>query len=355
MLKGEIVMRDHIFSGFIGTYTKGDSKGIYSFELNTENGRIENIRLAAELENPTYVTISEDKTRLYSVVKEGTQGGAAAFSISDGSGLTELNRQLSDGASPCHISVNKDSSLAVTANYHKGTIEAYGLTGDGSLLSASSVAQHEGTGPNADRQEKPHAHYAGFTPDENYIAAVDLGTDEIITYELNEGQLKEAAKLDVKPGSGPRHLVFHPERNIAYVMTELSSEVLVLEYSPNDGSFKEIQTVPAIPETFRENNQGSAIHISSDGRFVYAANRGHDSIAVYSVNEETGRLEFIEHTSTEGNWPRDFVLDPSEKYIVASNQETGGLTLFARDAQSGRLSLLQKDVSVPYPVCVKFL
>lgn len=348
-------MKDHIFSGFIGTYTKGDSKGIYSFELNTENGRLDNVKLAAELENPTYVTVSEDKTRLYSVVKEGAKGGAAAFSISDDGGLTELNRQLSDGASPCHISVNKDSDYAVTANYHKGTIEAYGLTGEGSLLSASSVAQHEGTGPNPDRQEKPHAHYAGFTPDGKFIAAVDLGTDEIITYELNDGVLKKAATLDVKPGSGPRHLVFHPERNIAYVMTELSSEVIVLEYSPNDGSFKVMQTVPAIPQTFRENNQGSAIHISSDGRFVYAANRGHDSIAVYSVNEETGKLDLIEHTSTEGNWPRDFVLDPSERYIVASNQETGNLTLFARDAQSGRLSLLQKDVSVPYPVCVKFL
>lgn len=138
-------------------------------------------------------------------------------------------------------------------------------------------------------------------------------------------------------------------------MTELSSEVIALEYHEEDGSFKELQYISAIPEDFTENSQGSAIHVSSDGRFVYAANRGHDSIAVFSINQESGKLTFIEHTSTEGSWPRDFILDPTEKFLVASNQESGNLVLYVRDTETGKLSLLQSDVAVPYPVCVKFL
>ena len=167
--------------------------------------------------------------------------------------------------------------------------------------------------------------------------------------------MEEAHTLLVKSGSGPRHITFHPNGKYAYVMTELSNEVITLSYNSDTGVFTELQYSPTIPEDFTENSQGSAIHISSDGRFVYAGNRGHDSIAVYSVNKENGELSFIEFTSTEGNWPRDFALDPTEKFIVASNQESSNLVLFARDTESGKLSLLDSQVSVPDPVCVKFL
>lgn len=165
----------------------------------------------------------------------------------------------------------------------------------------------------------------------------------------------EVSSLSVRPGSGPRHLTFHPNGIFAYLMTEISSEVVVLKYNPEDGSFTELQYIKAIPENFTENSQGSAIHISNDGRFVYAANRGHNSIAVFSVNGESGELTFIEHTSTEGDWPRDFVLDPTENFLVASNQNSSNLILFKRDRSTGRLTLIQSDVTVPDPVCVKFL
>jgi 6-phosphogluconolactonase len=158
----------------------------------------------------------------------------------------------------------------------------------------------------------------------------------------------------VKPGSGPRHIVFHPTKPLAYVMTEFSGEVLVLQYDSTNGSLKQIQAISTLPSSFTENNQGSAIHISSDGRFVYAGNRGHNSIASF-VADENGSLSFLEHTPTEGDWPRDFALDPTESYIVASNQESGNLVLFARDKETGKLSLLQSDITVPYAVCVKFL
>ncbi|MDN4071700.1 lactonase family protein [Fictibacillus terranigra] len=343
------------YSGYIGTYTKGESKGIYSFTLDTDEGRIADIKAAAQLGNPTYLTISEDNQYLYAVKKDGDMGGVAAYSITNESrGLALLNSQLTEGASPCHVSVDRENRNVLTANYHRGTVERFAVEQGKGVHPATSVIQHKGSGPD-ERQEKAHTHYAGFTPDEKYVAVVDLGIDKLITYQLNNGELNEVSSLSVKPGSGPRHLEFHPNGKMAYLMTEFSSEVIVLEYNEGDGSFAILQSISTIPEDFTENNQGSAIHVSSDGRFVYAANRGHNSIAIFSVKEESGELTFVDRTSTEGDWPRDFMLDPSGKFIVASNQESGNLVLFSRDENTGKLTLLQSDAFVPYPVCVKFL
>lgn len=342
------------FLGYIGTYTKGESKGIYRFTLDTNAERIINVEPVATLENPTYVTISKDNKNLYSVVKEGDKGGVTAFSINEESGeLAKINSQFSEGASPCHVSVNEGNHVVVTANYHKGTIESYEFNGQ--VNPVTSTMQHTGTGPNQSRQEKPHAHYSGFSPDEKFVLAVDLGTDEINTYKLDNSTLTKSSTLNVKPGSGPRHLTFHPNGKYAYIMTELSSEVIVLSYNKEDGSFTELQYISTIPADFTENNQGSAIHISKDGQFVYAGNRGHNSIAVYSVNQDNGKLELVEIVSSEGNWPRDFVIDPTENYVIASNEMSGNLVLFSRNQQTGKLTVIHSDVLVPEPVCVKFL
>lgn len=342
------------YIGYIGTYTKGESEGIYSFTLDIEAARITDVKVAAKVDNPTYLTISKDNRSLYSVVKEGDFGGVAAFSINNEE-LTFLNQQVLEGAPPCHVSVGNHNANVFSANYHKGTVEAYFVSEDGILEPPSSIAYHHGSGPD-ERQEKPHTHYAAFTPDEKYVVAVDLGTDQIITYSLNDGALEERSTLSIKPGSGPRHLVFHPSKStIAYLMTEFSSEVVVLEYHSEDGRFTELQTISTLPADFTENNQGSAIHITSDGQFVYAANRGHDSIALFSVDQDNGKLSFVEHTSTHGNWPRDFVLDPSEAFLVASNQNSSNIVLYSRDQETGKLTKLQADVVVPDPVCVKFL
>ncbi|PES96629.1 6-phosphogluconolactonase [Bacillus cereus] len=343
--------------GYVGTYTKEKSEGIYTFTLDTETKKISNVALAAKLDNPTYVTINRNNQYLYSVVKEGETGGIAAYSIDSHTGeLKEKNRQVVEGASPCHISVDSGNHVVVTANYHKGTIESFEVNEEnGTVSPAASIMAHEGSGPNKERQEKPHAHYAGYTPDEKYVVGVDLGIDKLITYEIKDSTLKEVNSLSVNPGSGPRHITFHPNGKYAYVMTELSSEVIVLTYNPEGGSFTELQYISTIPEQFDENSQGSAIHISSDGRFVYVANRGHNSIAVFSVDQHSGQLTFVEHTYTEGNWPRDFVLDPTEKFLVATNEKSHNLVLFSRDESTGKLTLIQSDVVVPEPVCVKFL
>jgi 6-phosphogluconolactonase len=343
------------FTGYIGTYTKGDSEGIYSFTLDTNERKIVDVKVAARLDNPTYLTISSNNRYLYSVVKEGGQGGLAAFSINENGELTAINSQFSEGSPPCHVSVDTKNNYVFSANYHKGTVESSLLNQeDGSVQPAVSILKHEGSGPDP-RQEKAHTHYAGLTPDEKYLAAVELGIDALITYKVkDDGTLEKVNLLPLKAGSGPRHLAFHPNGKYAYIMTEFSSEVIALNYHPENGHFTEIQYISTLPENFKENNQGSAIHISADGRFVYAGNRGHNSIALFQINQDSGELSFVEHTSTEGDWPRDFEIDPSEKFIVASNQESSNIVLYSRDESTGRLTLLESDIKVPHPVCVKF-
>lgn len=248
------------------------------------------------------------------------------------------------------------NSIVVAANYHKGTVESYLVRKDnGSLNAATVIVEHKGAGPNKERQEKAHAHYMDFTPDEKYVVAVDLGIDKVITYKESEGELIEVTRLSVKHGSGPRHLIFHPSAQYAYVMTEFSSEIIVLQYDAQSGSFKEKQYISTLPEEYSEDSYGSAIYISSDGKFVYAANRGHNSIVVFQVNEHNGKLTFIETVSTEGDWPRDFSLDPTERFLIAANERSNTLTLFTRNESTGKLTLVQKGVNVPEPVCVKFL
>ncbi|MFD2655955.1 lactonase family protein [Gracilibacillus thailandensis] len=341
------------YIGYIGSYTKKESQGVYRFTLDTEKKQITNVEVAANLDNPTYLTISNNNQYVYAVSKEGEQGGITAFTINDETGtLDRINSQATDDSAPCHVSVDRENQLVVTANYHTKQVEAFLTNEDGSLQPPKAI-EHEGNGPH-ERQEKPHLHFAGYTPDEQYVVVVDLGSDTITTYRPDGDVLQEVSVLTVKPGSGPRHIAFHPKASYAYVMTELSNEVIVLKYHEKEGTFEEVQYISTLPGDFNENSQGSAIHLSSDGKFVYAGNRGHNSIAIYRIKEDY-TVEFLEWTHTEGDWPRDFVLDPTEQFIVAANQESGTLVLFERDQEKGTLTLLQKDVQAPEAVCVKFL
>ncbi|WP_421904209.1 lactonase family protein [Oceanobacillus halophilus] len=344
------------YTGYIGTYTKRESQGIYSFELDTAERKLTNVRVVAEVNSPTYLKITDDKKYLYSICKEEGDGGVASFTIGENGELTLLNRQLSPGANPCHVNTDQNNRYLFSTNYHKGTVDSYLINPeDGTISPAVSTIQHTGSGPDP-RQEKPHVHYAGMTPDEKYLAVADLGSDLLVTYKVNDqGELKEVNRLEVPAGSGPRHIEFHPQlENIAYLVTEFGREVIVLNYDSVDGSFSIVQRVRTVPEDFTENNQGSAIHVSSDGKFVYAGNRGHNSIAVYKTEKNTGKLTLIEITPSEGDWPRDFVLDPSEEFLVVANQESDNLVLFARDKETGQLTLIQKDIHAPEAICLKF-
>lgn len=349
-------MANKKYRGFIGTYTKEKSEGIYTFVLDTEKGKITDVQLAAKLGNPTYLAISENQQFLYAVAAGEGEGGLAAYRIeADIAELAPLNRAMTEGTSPCYVAVNEHGDTVVASYYHRGTVEAHRVNADGSLQGVSSSVQHEGSGPNKERQEKPHVHYSDFTPDGKYVVVVDLGTDRIVTYTVGEGKLKEVASLAVRPGSGPRHLSFHPNGKFAYVMTELSNEIIVLAYDGETGTFTELQYHSTLPEDFTDHSQGAAIHVSCDGRFVYVSNRGHNSIAVFRIDENTGKVTLVEHVFTEGNWPRDFILDPGEQYIICANERSHNLVLYKRDQETGRLTVIQNDVNVPEPVCVKFL
>lgn len=340
------------YYGFAGTYTRETSEGIYRFVLDTEAKTLSAVEVAAKVGSPTYLTISDDQRHLYAVAQDGEQGGVAAYEINNETGdLRYINKELAAGAPPCHVAVRNDELLA--GNYHEGTIELFKVNENG-VQSKLSTATHEGTGPH-ERQEKPHVHYTAHTPDGKYVVVADLGTDELVTYKIEQDQLNKVHTFRAKAGSGPRHIDFHPNGKIAYLLTELSSEVIVLDYDAETGSFVEKQVIAALPENFKETNDASAIHISSDGKFLYTGNRGHNSIAVFAVDKETQELTFVEHTPTGGEWPRDFVLDPSEAFLITANQHTGNLVLFERDQETGKLTQLDSEVKVPETVCVKFL
>ena len=344
------------WTGYLGTYTKETSEGVYHFSFDADSEQITHVTAVGAIDNPTYLTPSYNQAFLYAVSKEGDQGGVTAFKINPNTkALTQLNSIAKAGSPPCHVSVSKDNRLLVTANYHTKEIISYQLADDGSIKQLADIKVHAGTGPH-ERQEKPHMHYAGFSPDEQFVIAVDLGTDEITSYRIDdEGKMTKEAVFVAPPGSGPRHIAFHPNQTIAYVMTELSSEVLTLAFDAETGVFTLINKIKAIPDTHATVNDGSAIQVTKDGKFIYVANRGHNSITSFEINQETFALTHLTYTDTLGDWPRDFSLTPDDLHLICANQHTGTLTVFKRDVTSGALTSLQTDVKAPESVCVKFL
>ncbi|MFT8709204.1 MAG: lactonase family protein [Sporolactobacillus sp.] len=339
--------------GYIGTYTKEASEGIYSFLLDPEHLTLDHLTLVATLGNPTYLAVNKNKQMLYAVDKEGEEGGAASYSIHSDGFLTQNAVHLSRGASPCYIAINHAADRVATGNYHRGTLDVYGLTDEAALGTLLAAIRHEGKGADPDRQESAHIHYTDFTPDDRFIVTVDLGLDRLTTYEEVDNQLVARYALDFPAKTGPRHLVFHPTLPIAYVLSELSSEIFVLDYDAEEGRFTMRQTLRALPADFAGHNQGAAIKIAPDGRFLYVSNRGHNSIGVYQAAAD-GTLTPCTYTATGGSWPRDFIFDPTGRLLIVANQETGNLVLFERDQESGHLSAPKAMLDVPDPTCVLF-
>ncbi len=335
----------------LGSYTKKDSQGIYSIELDTEKKELINLQPLIKEDNPTFLAIS-DKETIYAVSKDGSLGGVAAYQKNDDNTYTFLNRVSEEGAPPCYVAVDEARQLVYGANYHKGLITSYKINEDGSLSLADRI-EHTGNGPH-ENQGIPHAHYSDLTPD-NRLVACDLGNDTVYTYDVDsEGKLTEVATFKANPGTGPRHIVFHPNNQVAYLFGELSSDVVVLAYDQATGEFTEKQVISTLPEGYAEFNGGAAIRVSKDGSTLYASNRGHNSLAVYHIDENTQELELIQLISVEGDFPRDFDITPDQQFVVVANQNTDNLTLFERDTNSGELHLLQKDIYAPEIVCIQF-
>lgn len=332
----------------LGTYTRRKSEGVYSLELDTDKKVLSNLTLVTKEDSPTYLAVS-DKKNLYTVTSIDGQGGAAAYN----SQYEFLNAVTEEGAPLCYIAVDEKRQLAYGSNYHKGEVNVYKINADGSLSATDAVFHQEETGPHAN-QDKPHVHYTDLTPDGRLIVC-DLGTDGVYTYDVSdEGKLTHTALFLTAPGTGPRHLVFHPDGKHAYIFGELANTVTVAAYDATTGTLTHVQTISTLPSDFTEFSGGAAIRISNDGRFLYASNRGHNSLAVFAVTEAGAQVELIQLISTEGDHPRDFALDPSEQFIVCTNQNTDNLSLYERDAEQGTLTLVQKDFYAPETVCVLF-
>lgn len=343
----------------VGTYTSGESNGIYSFRFNEETG-VTTPLSETEVENPSYLVPSADGKFVYAVSEFNDERAAAkAFAFDKDNGTFRLlNTQQTEGEDPCYLITNGKN--VITANYSGGSISVFPIAKDGSLLPASEIVKFKGSGADRERQEKPHLHCVRITPDGKYMLANDLGTDQIHKFIINpdadakneELFLKEGipAAFKVKAGSGPRHLTFSPDGNHAYIINELAGTVIAFEY--NDGDLKEIQTIAA--DTVNAKGSGD-IHISPDGKFLYASNRlKADGIAIFSINPENGLLTKVGYQST-GIHPRNFIITPNGKYLLAACRDSNVIHVYERDADTGLLTNIHKDIKVDKPVCVKFV
>ncbi len=332
----------------MGTYTKKSSKGIYGVTLDTQTERLSATWLVADSEKPSY--LQTNGKQVFAVRQEGDRGGIATYAI-DGDHATLLDKALGAGSPPAYVGYDADYQLLFVANYHTAVIDVYKLGADGKLTKTDSVTHEGATGPQPE-QDGPHPHFADLTPDHRLVVC-DLGMDLVVVYDLTEdGKLAAKSRYQSEAGFGSRHLTFSTDGKFAYLLGELSSQLEVLKYDAKSGSFSHVQTIKTIPADWTAHNGAAAIHLTTDGKFIYTSNRGENTIAVFAVQAD-GTVKHVQSISTEGDFPRDFDLSKDEGYLVASNQNSDNLTLYKRDAASGKLTLLQKDVACPEPVCVK--
>jgi 6-phosphogluconolactonase len=352
---------------YVGTYTgEGTkSKGIYAFRYDAATAQLTPLGLAAETTNPSFVAAHPNGKFLYAVNEVGdykgpNSGGVSAFSIDRATGkLTFLNELPSRGADPCYITVDKTGKFVLVANYTGGSVIVYPVLDDGRLGEASAFVQHTGHGPNAERQEGPHAHSIDLSPDNRFAFVDDLGLDELLVYKFDaaKGSLTPNdppfAKLD--PGAGPRHFALRPDGKFAYVVTEIGRSVTVFSHDAASGTLQRVQTLTTLPAGFTGRNDDAEIEVLPSGKFLYASNRGHDSIAVFAIDSSKGTLSTVEIASTGGKEPRSFEIDPTGTLLFAANQKSDNIVVFKIHAKTGKLTPTGQVLDVGSPVCVKFV
>lgn len=350
---------------YVGTYTVGGRReGIHLLRMDSRTGALRQIGAVDAGANPSFLAIHPSGRALYAV-NEVTElagratGAVSAFTIAPDSGaLTRLNEQSSEGAAPCYVSVDPGGRVVLVANYVGGSVALLPIQTNGALGRATHVIQHRGSGPNAERQQTAHAHCIVPHPSGRFALAVDLGVDRVLVYRLDveRGSLVHADRGDavMRPGSGPRHLSFHPGLPLVFVAGELDSTVTALHCDPESGALSTVQTLSTLPEGWTGTNFPADIHVAPSGRALYVSNRGHDSIAVFSVARATGALTLEQVVSTGGAWPRNFSLDPTGRWLLVANQRSDSITVFGRDAESGRLTPTSQRITVPSPVCLRF-
>lgn len=344
---------------YVGTYTKPEgSKGIYRFTLDLESGKLGGGELAAESKNPSFLALHPGGEFLYAANELDGSGGVSAYAINEDGTLKLLSQQSSKGAGACHVWVDGAGKNVLVANYGGGSIAALPIAEDGSVKEATGFVQHTGSSVNPNRQKEPHAHSIYTDGDDRFVYACDLGTDKVYVYKFDSEKgtftPNDPPAGDLAPGSGPRHLAFHPSGGYAYVINELKNTITVFKHDAEKGALEVIQNVDTLPDDFEGNSSTAEIFVHPSGRFLYGSNRGHDSIAVYVINEQTGKLNLVDITPTGGKAPRNFAIDPTGMWLIAANQQTNDLFVFKIDPATGKLTETGQTAKVGAPVCVMF-
>jgi 6-phosphogluconolactonase len=352
---------------YVGTYTEegSKSKGIYAYRYDGVTGEITPLGLAAETTNPSFVAPHPNGKFLYAVNEVGNykgpnSGGVSAFSIDHTTGkLTFLNEVASRGADPCYITVDSSGKFVLVANYTGGSIAVFPVLADGKLGEASNFVQHSGHGPNAERQEGPHAHSIDLSPDNRFAMVDDLGLDELLVYKFDSGKgsltPNDPPFTKVDAGAGPRHFALGPSGKFAYVVAEMGHTVTVFSNDAAGGRLQVLQTISTLPADFKGRNDDAEIVVHPSGKFLYASNRGDDSIVIYSIDGSKGTLTQVGRVPTGGKEPRNFEIDPTGKFLFAENQKSDNIVVFRIDQKTGGLTATGKVLEVGSPVCLRFV
>lgn len=346
---------------YVGTY----SKGIYGFHYDPQSANLEPAGYLGEIQNPSFLILHPNHQYLYAVSeltgKGNPIGGVGAFSINkkDGS-LTMLNKRSSEGSAPCHLALDRTSKMLMVANYGTGTVSSFPVLADGSLGELASLMKASGHSANKERQGGPHAHEVVVSADNRFAFVPDLGLDHIRIYKIDPATAKMTPNdppfIQIKPGSGPRHLLFSGNEKFAYVISELASTITVFAYHPENGSMTELQTVSTLPPEIENHDGAAEIKFDASGRFLYASNRVSDnSIAVFSVNKESGLLSEVQIEKINGDMPRYITFDPEGNHLLVANQKSDNILVFKVDQTTGKITPTGQNVSSPTPVCLAFL
>jgi 6-phosphogluconolactonase len=356
------------YTMYVGTYTSGKkaaSKGIYAYRYEAATGKATPLGLAAESVNPSFLAVHPNRRFLYAVNEitsyEGQSAGSiSAFSIGGQGKLTLLNRVSSRGTDPAHLAVERTGKTLLAANYTSGSIASFPVAADGRLGEATSFFQYQGVGVDSkDRQEGPHPHEMVLSPDNRFVLMPDLGLDKVLTYRLDAARSvltpSGAPEVKAKPGAGPRHLVFHPNGRWVYLLNEMGSSVNAYRYNSATRALEEFQSLSTLPKDFSGHNDSAEIEVHPNGKFLYASNRGHDSITVFAVDAQTGMLTPVEYVPTQGRLPRNFAIDPGGAHLLVGNQYGNRIVVFRLDQQTGKLTPAGETLDVPSPACIVFV
>lgn len=347
---------------YIGTYTKKGSKGVYSATFDAERGTLGAPTLAGEGESPSFVAVHPNGQSLYAVGETAQFNGektgfVAAYHVDPRTGeLSLVNRVASGGGAPCFVEVHPSGRVVLVANYTGGSVASFPVREDGSLGEAGSLVQHEGKGPDPKRQDAPHAHSIRVDPTGKFALAADLGLDRVIVYRLDSERatLTRHAEGATPPGAGPRLQAWHPSGRFLYVVNEMGGSVTAFDWDASAGTLTPRATVSTLPEGYEGRKSCAEVTAHRSGKFVYASNRGHDSIAIYAVDEATGALTWRGYVGSGGKEPRHFEIDPTGRWLLAANQNSDDVVLFRIDPAIGELTETDQRVHVSMPVCVRF-